>query len=159
MELHMNRANDALLLLARLLMAALFLPSGIAKAMNLAPFTQMLDNNGLPYAEVWAYAAVGVEILGSIALIVGVLPNATALLLIAFVVVATGISHRFWEFADTAARRGQEISFYKNIGIVAGLLFYLVSGAGSWSLAGLLSGKPSEPAKADVPQEASKAAA
>jgi uncharacterized membrane protein YphA (DoxX/SURF4 family) len=31
MELNMNRANDALLLLARLLMAALFLPSGIAR--------------------------------------------------------------------------------------------------------------------------------
>jgi putative oxidoreductase len=127
--------------------------------MNLEPFAQMLANNGLPYAELWAYAAVGVEILGPIALILGVLPNATAMVLIVFVVVATGIGHRFWEFADAAVRRGQEISFYKNVGIVAGLLFYLVSGAGSWSLAALMSRKPSEPAKADVPQDAAKAAA
>jgi putative oxidoreductase len=160
MELDMNRANDALLLLARLLMAALFLPSGIAKAMNFAPFAESLADKGLPYAEVWAYAAVAAEILGPIALIVGVLPSWTALLLLVFVVAATGISHRFWEFADAAARRGQEISFYKNVGIAAGLMFYFVSGAGNWSVAGLMSRKPSEPAKAAVaPQEPAKAAA
>ncbi len=155
----MNRANDALLLLARLLMAALFLPSGIAKAMNFAPFAESLADKGLPYAEVWAYAAVAAEILGPIALILGVFPTYTALLLLVFVAVATGISHRFWEFADAGARRGQEISFYKNVGIVAGLLFYCVGGAGSWSIAGLMSRKPSEPAKADAPQEPAKAAA
>ena len=155
----MNRANDALLLLARLLMAALFLPSGIAKAMSLAPFAEMLASNGLPYAEVWAYAAVAAEILGAIALILGILPSSTALLLVVFVALATGISHRYWEFADAAVRRGQEISFYKNIGIVAGLLFYFASGAGSWSGAGLMSRKPSEPAKAEASQEPAKAAA
>ena len=46
MELNMNRANDALLLLARLLMAALFLPSGIAKAMNFAPFAEFAGRQG-----------------------------------------------------------------------------------------------------------------
>ena len=155
----MNRANDALLLLARLLMAALFLPSGIGKAMNFAPFAGSLADKGLPYAEVWAYAAVAAEILGPIALILGVLPSSTAFLLLVFVVLATGISHRYWEFADAAARRSQEISFYKNIGIMAGLLFYFVGGAGNWSVAGLMSRKTSEPAKAAAPQEPAKAAA
>jgi putative oxidoreductase len=46
----MNRANDALLLLGRLLMAALFLPSGVGKAMNFAPFAASLADKGLPYA-------------------------------------------------------------------------------------------------------------
>jgi putative oxidoreductase len=147
----MNRAKDALLLLGRLLMAALFLPSGIAKAMNLAPFVESLADKGLPYADVWAYAAVGAEILGPIALILGVLPGWSALLLIVFVATATGTSHRYWEFADTALRRGQEISFYKNLAIIAGVLFYSVSGPGAWSIAGLMSRKPSEPAKPEAP--------
>jgi putative oxidoreductase len=158
MELKMNRADDALLLLGRLLMAALFLPSGIGKAMNLAPFVESLADKGLPYAEAWAYAAVAAEILGPIALILGVLPTWTAVLLIVFVAMATGTNHRYWEFADAAVRRGQEFSFYKNVAIIAGLLFYVVSGAGAWSIARLTSRKSSEPAKTDV-RQAAKAAA
>jgi putative oxidoreductase len=143
MELNMNRANDALLLTRPPADGGAVSPFGHRQAMNFAPFAQSLADKGLPYAEVWAYAAVAAEILGPIALILGALPTYTALLLLVFVVAATGISHRFWEFADAGARRGQEISFYKNVGIVAGLLFYLASGAGSWSVAGLMSRKPS----------------
>jgi putative oxidoreductase len=157
MELNMNRANDALLLLGRLLMAALFLPSGIGKAMDFGPFAASLADKGLPYADALAAAAVAAEILGPIALILGVLPSWTALLLIAFVATAIGISHRYWEFAEAAARRSQEINFYKNVGIVAGLLFYSVSGAGSWSIAGLMSRTP-EPKKTDDAPQAAKAA-
>lgn len=138
----MDRVNDALLLVGRLLMAALFLPSGISKALNFAPFATSLADKGLPYAEAWAGAAVAIEILGPIALILGFLPSWTALLLIAFVVVASGMSHRYWEFAEVAARRNQEINFFKNLGVIAGLLFYSASGAGAWSISSWMASKP-----------------
>jgi putative oxidoreductase len=131
----MERLEDTFLLIGRVLMAALFLPSGIGKAMGFEGFTKMLGGQGLPYPEVLAGIAIAIEILGPIALIIGVFPRITALVLIAFVIAATGIAHRFWEFAEPA-RRAQEISFYKNIGIVGGLLFYFASGAGAWALAG-----------------------
>jgi putative oxidoreductase len=131
----MHRINDAALLLGRLLLAALFLPSGISKAMGFAPFAASLASKGLPYAEAWAAAAVAIEVLGPIALILGVAPRWTSLVLIAFVIMATATTHRYWEFADAAARRAQEINFYKNAGILAGLLFYFVSGSGAWSVA------------------------
>jgi putative oxidoreductase len=138
----MDRANNAVLLVGRLLMAALFLPSGISKAVNFGPFAASLADKGLPYAEALAGAAVAVEILGPIALIVGFLPVWTSLVLIGFVVVASGTSHRYWEFAEAAARRGQEINFFKNLAIIAGLLFYCVSGAGAWSISGRTASKP-----------------
>jgi putative oxidoreductase len=56
--------------------------------------------------------------------------------MIAFVAVATAISHRYWEFTDAAARRAQEINFYKNIGIIGGLLFYFGAGAGAFGFDG-----------------------
>jgi putative oxidoreductase len=56
----MDRANDAVLLVGRLLMAALFLPSGISKAVNFGPFAASLADKGLPYAEALAGAAVAV---------------------------------------------------------------------------------------------------
>src|SRR5947209_19322044 len=131
----MDRANDLVLLLGRLLMAALFLPSGITKLMGCSGFAASLATKCLPYPEAWAAAAVAIEVLGPIALILGFLPRWTALLLIAFVVMASATSHRYWEFTEAAARRAQEISFYKDVGIIAGLLFYFVSGPGAWSLA------------------------
>src|SRR5712675_465909 len=122
----MDRANDLALLLGRFLMAALFLPSGISKALGFSSFAASLAAKGLPYPEVWAAAAVAIEVLGPIALILGVAPRWTSLALIAFVIMATATTHRYWEFADAAARRAQEVNFYKNAGILAGLLFYFV---------------------------------
>ena len=103
--------------------------------MGFATFSASLAAKGLPYAEAWAVVAVAIEVLGPIALILGVAPRWTSLALIAFVIMATAISHRYWEFAEAAARRAQEINFFKNVGILAGLLFYFVSGAGAWSIA------------------------
>jgi putative oxidoreductase len=131
----MDRANDLVLLIGRLLMSAVFLPSGIGKLLGFSDFAASLATKGLPYPEAWAAAAVAIEVLGPIALILGFLPRWTALLLIAFVAMASGTSHRYWEFTEAAARRAQEINFYKNVGIIVGLLFYFASGPGAWSLA------------------------
>src|SRR5438094_830239 len=125
----MNHLNDAALLVGRLLMATLFLPSGIKKAFGFSTFVTSLADKGLPYPEAWAAAAVLIEVLAPIALIVGALPRTTALVLLAFVIAATASSHRYWEFAEPA-RRMQEISFFKNVGLLGGLLFYFASGAG-----------------------------
>jgi putative oxidoreductase len=141
----MQRVNDAALLIGRLLLAALFLPSGISKAMGFAPFAASLAAKGLPYPEAWAAAAVAIEVLGPVTLILGVAPRWTSLALIAFVIMATATTHRYWEFADAAARRAQEINFYKNAGILAGLLFYFVSGPGAWSVAGWRLGRAAQP--------------
>jgi putative oxidoreductase len=129
----MDRTQDAALLVGRLLMAALFLPGGIAKALAFSAFAASLADKGLPFPEVWAAAAVLIEVLAPIALITGVLPRTTALLLIAFTIMATATSHRYWEYAEPA-RRAQEINFFKNVGLLGGMLFYFVSGPGSWSL-------------------------
>ena len=141
----MHQVNDAFVLLGRLFLAALFLPSGISKAMGFSTFAASLAAKGLPYSEVWAAAAVAIEVLGPIALILGVVPRWTSLVLIAFVIMATATTHRYWEFTDAAARRAQEINFYKNGGIVAALLFYFVSGAGAWSFAGWRPGHRAQP--------------
>jgi putative oxidoreductase len=127
----MERAHDGILLLARLLVAALFLPAGISKLLNFSGFAKSLADKGLPYPEYWAAAAVAIEVLGPVALVVGFLPRWTALALISFVIAATATSHRYWELQEPA-RRIQEVNFFKNIAILGGLLFYLVSGSGNW---------------------------
>src|SRR4051812_4517710 len=71
----MHRVNDVVLLLGRLLMAGLFLPSGIGKLMGFSGFAASLAAKGMPYPEAWAAAAVAIEIVGPIALILGFLPR------------------------------------------------------------------------------------
>ena len=60
-----------------------------------------------------------------------------SLLMVLFVIVATGISHRYWEFAD-AARRLQESQFFKNLSIIGGFLLLFATGSGRFALDALL---------------------
>jgi putative oxidoreductase len=85
-------------------------------------------------------------VLVPIALILGFAPRLSALLLIAFVIAASATTHRYWEFAEPA-RRAQEINFFKNIGILAGLCFYMVSGPGAWSISGRRAAARLQPAQ------------
>jgi len=63
------------------------------------------------------------ELVAGIALALGILPNLSALALLAFLVPATFVSHSFWLAAGTPAFQGQLINFTRNIAIWAGLLF------------------------------------
>jgi putative oxidoreductase len=121
--------NDLILLVARLAMGALYVPSGITKIFHFAQFSQSLAQKGTPYPTVIAAVAIAAEAGGGLALVAGIWPRYTALLLLAFTIAATGLSHRYWTF-EGAERRAQEINFYKNVAIMGGILFYSVSGAG-----------------------------
>jgi len=133
---------------AALIALTLFLPSGISKAMGFTAFSASLAAKGLPYADAWAAAAVAIEVLDPIALILGIAPRWSSLALIAFVIMATATTHRYWEFADATARRAQEINFYKNAGVLAGLLFYFVRGAGASSISGRRANRAAQPVAA-----------
>ncbi|MPR08336.1 DoxX family protein [Microvirga tunisiensis] len=138
-----TRTNDVALLAARLAVAALFLPAGIGKLSGLSGFTAMLASKGVPFPEILAVLGVAAEVLGPIALILGVAPRLTAVLLIGFTLVASLISHSFWTFADAAQAAQQQTQFFKNLAIVGGLLFYFVSGAGAFSLQNFLGSRES----------------
>src|SRR5262249_17886422 len=118
-----------------------FLTAGIPKVLQGygGGFSKYLASLGVPYAEMVGVVAVAVEVLVPIALGLGGWPRISALLLIAFVIIATVLAHRYWEF-PAAQQQAQMNNFLKNIAIIGGLLFYYVSGPGGWSLAGRSAG-------------------
>lgn len=130
----MHLLDDVALLLGRLFMAGLFLPSGIDKAANLSGLTAMLAARGLPYPSTLALLAVIAEIAAPIALILGVASRITAIVLLAFIAVATLTAHAYWLVPDATARAAQNIQFFKNLAIMGGLLFYFASGPGAIAL-------------------------
>ena len=129
-------ANDLALLIGRVAIAALYLPSGFSKLMNLPGFIDQMDGRGVPLAPLFAPIGAVIEFLGGQALLVGVQVRLASVLLLVFTVIATLIAHRFWEYQG-AAMRMQQINFFKNVAIIGGFVFLAAHGGGRWCLENL----------------------
>jgi putative oxidoreductase len=129
------RWGDAILLLGRILIGGIFVQSGFGKLMGLDAFAAGLAARGMPagLAPVLAPIGASVEFFGGLAIVFGLMMRYAALLMIAFVIVATLISHRFWSLQG-AERRTQTVQFAKNVAIIGGFLFVFVTGGGRYSL-------------------------
>ncbi len=129
--------EDVILLLGRVALGAIFVKSGLQKLMALGAFAATLAGRGVPQSSVWAVIGATVEFVGGILIVTGFRTREASLLMILFVIVATGISHRYWEFAE-AARRLQESQFFKNLSIIGGFLLLVAAGSGRFGLDALL---------------------
>lgn len=125
--------NNALNLIGRILLATLFLPAGLSKLSGFEGTVGYIASVGLPLPAVGAAAALAVEILGSVALIVGFQTRLVAAVLAVFTLVASVFFHAFWSTAPEQAFV-QQLLFFKNIGVLGGLLVLASTGAGAWSL-------------------------
>jgi putative oxidoreductase len=135
-RLRPEAAANAIWLLARCLIGGLFLQSGTGKLMGLDAFAAGLAKNGVPMPDIAATIGATVEFCGGLAIVIGLQTRYAALLMVAFTIVATLISHRFWELAEPAARRQQAVQFGKNIAIIGGFLLLFVQGGGRYSVDG-----------------------
>ena len=129
--------NEVILLLGRLALGAIFVKSGLQKLLELSAFAASLAQRGVPQSSTWAVIGATVEFVGGILIVSGLRTREASALMILFVIVATGISHRYWEFAE-AARRAQESQFFKNLSIIGGFLLLFVAGGGRYSADGWL---------------------
>ena len=136
----LSRGEDLALLMGRLFVAALFLPSGFHKLMTFSAYAASLKAKGLPFAVLWAGVLVAAEVLGPLALIIGAWPRWTALALVAFTAVTLWLNHRT-SFAGALFRPRQNAELYRTLAIMGGLLFYFASGPGAWSWKGSSAGR------------------
>lgn len=128
-----TQLQNPLAFAGRLLLAALFLPAGIAKITGFAGTVGYIASVGLPAATLAAVAAIFVEVVGGIALIFGLGTRLAALALAFFTLVASFIFHAYWAVpADQAYVT--ELLFFKNIAVAGGLMVLAAWGAGGWSV-------------------------
>lgn len=132
------KSDDLILLAGRLALGVIFVKSGFQKLMGLSAFAASLAGRGVPASSFWAVVGATVELVGGILIVTGWKTRYASLLMILFVIVATGIAHRFWDFAEPAARRAQESQFFKNVAIMGGFLVLYVVGAGRIALDAVL---------------------
>ena len=115
-------------LLGRLLIAAIFLMSGIAKLTDTPGTVAHMVKMGIPYADTLALVAGAAEILGAASLIFGLATRAGALGLILFMIPTTLIFHAFWNYQG-AEQLPQMVNFMKNMAIIGGLSTLVAVGA------------------------------
>jgi putative oxidoreductase len=132
-----GKSEDVILLLGRVALGIIFIKSGAEKLMALSAFAASLASRGVPQSSLLAVIGATVEFVAGVLIVTGLKTRYASMLTILFVIVATAISHRFWELAD-AARRMQEVQFSKNLAIVGGYLLLFVTGSGRFSLDRLL---------------------
>ena len=120
-------------LIARILLALMFVMSGVSKLAGLEGTAGYIASAGLPLPTVLAVAAGLLELVAGIALAVGFQARIAALALALFTIVATVLFHNFWAApADQAFV--QQLMFMKNLAVTGGLLFVFALGAGPASI-------------------------
>jgi putative oxidoreductase len=118
------------MLLGRLALAAIFVPSGFGKLAHIDIFAHTLAARGVPMSGLLAVIAACVEFFGSIAIVFGFKTRYAALLMAVFTACAAVIAHRFWHL-EGAAHEAQYLQFMKNMAIVGGYLCLFAAGPGA----------------------------
>jgi putative oxidoreductase len=118
--------NQYLNLVGRVLLALIFVLSGIGKISNPAGAMQYMQAMGVPAVLLWP--TIALEVLGGVAIVVGYQTRLAAFALAAFCVVSALLFHR--QLGDQT----QMIMFLKNLAMAGGFLLLASTGATSYAL-------------------------
>jgi len=110
----------------RVLIALIFVMSGVNKLANFAGTQAYMDSAGVP--GVLLPLVIAVELLGGLAIILGWHTRLAAFLLAGFTLLSGILFHA--NFADQM----QTIMFMKNLAIAGGFLLIVALGAGPYSI-------------------------
>jgi putative oxidoreductase len=123
-----SRSRDRIALIGRVLIAAIFVMSGLGKIADPAATLAYMKAAGLPLAPLGLAVAALIELGGGIALALGYRTRFVATVLAAFTIV-TALG-----FHSALSDQNQAIHFFKNVAMAGGLLQVGAFGAGRFSL-------------------------
>jgi putative oxidoreductase len=118
---------DWVLLAARILFVAIFLPAALNHVRNRKMMAGYAASKGLPFAEL---AVVGTGVLlgfASVLVLLGAWVDLAGLLLAGFLIPTALMMHPFWKSTEQMERMMETIQFQKDVSLAGGALalFYL----------------------------------
>ena len=127
----MDAFANLLVLVARIFISSFFLWASMKKVMNWTSTVAYMQTKKVPGALV--PAAMLLQIVGGLSVLLGFEARIGALLLIVFIIPAAWKLHDFWNVAETE-KVSQKSLFMKDVAILGGLLLLLATGAGRFAL-------------------------
>jgi len=120
-------------LVGRILLTAIFLLSGFMKLTHWSTTAAYMASQGLPAASLLLAGAAFIEIVGGLCIVIGYQTRIAAILQFLYLIPVTLLFHNFWA-APAAQQQDLMIHFWKNVGIMGGLLLLAANGPGKLSL-------------------------
>lgn len=116
---------DVLVLIGRILFAALFLASAASHLTRTKAMAGYAASRGVPFA-VPATIGSGLLILaGGLSVLLGIWADLGALLLVVFLVPTAVLMHGFWRESDPQARMMEMVQFQKDLALAGAALMLL----------------------------------
>ena len=117
-------------LLARVLMAIVFLVSGIEKSFNFSRALDEYAKDNIPLPRISVVFTITLHLIASVCLIAGWLVTEVALALALFTLIATVMVHHFWTMTGVERLQRSRVAL-ANLGLAGGLLLLAVTGPGA----------------------------
>ncbi|GAC20391.1 DoxX family protein [Paraglaciecola arctica] len=130
----MRIIENTCLLLGRLLMGSYFILPGLQKITNYQTMTGYMLDHSVPATAFLLPITIIIQIVAGLAIIIGFKGKLAAFILAGLTLVISIYMHDFWSLVEGIQRTHETQNFFKNMGIMAGLLVVSSLGTGCFSL-------------------------
>ena len=131
-----TRTEELATLIARVIMSVPFIWTGYAKLMTAAGTQAYFAKLGLPVPVLAWSVAVAVEVLGGLAILLGIQVRVAGIVLAAWCIATAIVAHS--NFSDP----NMVIHFMKNVIMAGGFLYVAVFGAGAYTIGQIIGKGP-----------------
>ena len=126
--------NNLTLLAGRFLMGIYFIMPGVLKIVGFESTSTYMASHDVPFVPVLLVITIVLQLALGLFMIVGFQTKITAFLLAGMVLVISIFMHNFWTLEDGISKAHETQNFFKNMGIMAGLLMISSLGGGQLSI-------------------------
>lgn len=120
--------------LGRIILGIYFLLPGLAKFTSYDFHVDYMASHGMIFIPFFLILTGVIQVGGAFALFAGYQVRIVAFLLAGLTFVISLVMHDFWTMEEGLQRSHETQNFFKNMGIMAGLLILTNAGAGAFSL-------------------------
>lgn len=113
---------DILVLIGRIVFAALFLGSAFGHLTQSEAMGGYAESRGVPAGRLMVLASGVLLLVGGLMVLLGIWPDLGSLLLVVFLVPTAVLMHGFWRERDPQARQLEMISFQKDLALAGAAL-------------------------------------
>jgi putative oxidoreductase len=120
-------------LAGRILISIIFIMSGIGKITGFAGTSGWMASKGLPMPDLLLAASIVIELGAAAMIVAGFKARWGAAALFLWMIPVTLVFHNYWTY-PAAEQQIQSIMFFKNLGLMGGMLFLMGFGSGPLSV-------------------------